>query len=123
GALVLAVAGPGPLGCDVEPVVPRPGAVWRDLLGPDRFTLATVVARETGEDEAAAATRVWAAAECLKKAGAVVDAPLVLSSAASDGWVKLAAGPLVVATFVARVRGIERPLALALLVGNGDARL
>src|SRR5262249_39000677 len=65
-----AVPGPPPVGCDIEPVADRPAAVWRDLLGADRFALATVIAAEAREDEAAAATRVWAAAECLKKAGA-----------------------------------------------------
>ncbi len=121
GELTLAVAGAGPVGCDVEPVVARPPSAWHDLLGPERFALAGVIAKANGEGLEAAATRVWAAGECLKKAGAMVDAPLVLASSGPDGWVKLAAGPLVIVTFVAAVRGAGNPLALAVLVGNGDA--
>jgi enediyne polyketide synthase len=123
GDLVLAVAGQGPLGCDIEPVVARPAAVWRELLGPERFALAGVISLDAREDETAAATRVWAAAECLKKAGALRDAPLVLASCGGDGWVTLAAGGLTIATFVGPVRGAGRPVAVAVLVGNGDARL
>ena len=72
---------------------------------------------------AAAATRVWAAAECLKKAAAMVDVPLTLRFATADGWVVLAAGSFLIATFVASVRGMEERLVLAVL-GRGDhARL
>jgi enediyne polyketide synthase len=123
GDLSMAVVGIGPIGCDVEPVAPRPAQVWRDLLGPERFTLAEVLARELGEDQNVAATRVWAASECLKKAGAIINAPLVLVSSSADGWVLLAAGPLTIATFVAPVRGVEGKLALAVLVRGNHARL
>jgi enediyne polyketide synthase len=121
--LTLAVASPRPVGCDAEWVVPRPAGVWRQLLGAERFALAGVVAREAGEDEAVAGTRVWAAGECLKKAGAWVDSPVVLDSALADGWVLLAAGPLLIATFVAAVRGAEHRLVLAVLARSNDAYL
>jgi enediyne polyketide synthase len=123
GDLTLAVAGSRPVGCDVEPVSARPTAVWQDLLGQERFTLAAVVSQETSEDQDTAATRVWAASECLKKAGAVGNAPLMLTSATADGWVQLAAGPLVTATYTTSVRGGDNRLVLAVLVRNGDARL
>jgi enediyne polyketide synthase len=113
GALLVVAAGPGPLGLDVEPVTERPTAVWQDLLGPDGAALANLVAREAGEDEAAAATRVWAAAEGLKKAGAGVRPPLVLATSTADGWVVLAAGAWRVATLVTAVRGAPGRLALA----------
>jgi enediyne polyketide synthase len=118
GNLTLAVKGSGPLGCDMEAVVARPDRVWRDLLGPDRLSLAKVVAQEIGEERATAATRVWAASECLKKAGAMVDAPLVLVSFNTDGWVLLSSGPLVTATFVTSIRDAENSVVLAVLVGN-----
>ncbi|MDE0686441.1 MAG: type I polyketide synthase [Candidatus Poribacteria bacterium] len=114
--LTLAVIGSGPLGCDIEPVAARPSSVWRDILGPDRFSLAKVVARETEEDLAFAATRVWTVSECLKKASARRDAPLVLHAATPDGWILFRSGQLVTATFVAPVRGTEEPLTLAVLV-------
>jgi len=103
GDLTLAVAGPGPIGCDVEPVLARPEAVWQDLLGPERFKLAGVIAQGRNEGPDTAATRVWGASESLKKAGAVGNTPLVLLSPDPDGWVQLSAGALIVSTFVADV--------------------
>ncbi|HEU4455752.1 MAG TPA: SDR family NAD(P)-dependent oxidoreductase, partial [Longimicrobium sp.] len=78
GELTLGVAGLGPLGCDLERVTPRPASLWRDLLGADGFRLAEEIARQAGEELDAAATRVWSARECLRKAGLPHDAPLVI---------------------------------------------
>ncbi len=85
------------------------------MLGPERFGLARLIARDKAESEDAAATRVWAANECLKKAGAAVDVPLVLEAANADGWVLLSSGSLAVATFTARIEGAVEPLMIALL--------
>jgi len=120
GDVTLAVAGPGPVGCDVEPVVDRTDLDWQALLGVERHALAGIIAREAGEAAAAASTRVWAASECLKKAGARIDAPLVLVSSSSDGWVVLKAGRLRTATLVVRVQGIEAPLVFAVLARCDD---
>jgi enediyne polyketide synthase len=90
--------------------------MWRALLGPDRYALAELVAREAGEDETAAATRIWSATECLKKAGTMISGPLMFVSSAGDGWVKLASGPLIIATVIAQVRGDQNRLAIALLI-------
>ena len=122
--VTLAIEGPGPLACDIEPVVTRPVSIWRDLVGLERFKLAEVIRRETGEDQDTVITRIWTAGECLKKAGAMANAPLVLLARTADGWVLLSSGSLIVATFAAQVRGFERGLVLAVLVrGSGDARL
>jgi enediyne polyketide synthase len=118
----MAVAGPEQVGCDAEPVAARSPSVWRELLGQDRFSLAELIAREAKEDGDRSATRVWAAIECLKKAGAAVNSPLVLESTTTDGWVLLAAGPLIVTTFVASVKAAE-VLALAVSVRNNHASL
>jgi enediyne polyketide synthase len=123
GDITMAVAGPGTVACDVEPIVARPARVWGDLLGPDRFALAEVVAREASEDLDTSATRVWTAAECLKKAGTIASGPLLFASAASDGWVVLSAGSMVAATLVVSVRSAETGLALAVLAGSYDERL
>jgi enediyne polyketide synthase len=123
GALLLAAAGPGALGCDMEAVTDRPTAVWQDLLGADGAALARLLTQEAGEDEAAAATRVWAARECLKKAGAGVRTPLVLATSTVDGWVVLAAGACRVATLVTAVRGTPGRLALAVLARSDHAGL
>lgn len=123
GDLTLAVAAPqedGPVGCDLEPVTARAETVWQDLLG-ERFQLVDVVAQAAKEDLHSAATRVWAAGECLKKAGAALDTPLTLASALEDGWVLLSAGPLVMATYLAHIQTSPEPLVLAVAVRRNDA--
>ncbi|MDY6785176.1 MAG: type I polyketide synthase [Cyanobacteriota bacterium] len=98
--ITLAIAGFEPLGCDVEPVTSRSADLWRDLLGSQRFALTGVIARDAEEDLDSAATRVWTAIECLKKAGAFANAPLTLLSATTDGWVILTAGSWAILTFI-----------------------
>jgi enediyne polyketide synthase len=115
GELTLAVAGAGPLGCDLELVAARPAADWADLLGPDRFALATVTASRRGEELDDACTRVWAAAECLKKAGMSPQAPIVWDECARDGWVLLSSGACTVATCVLLVREAGARMAVGLL--------
>ncbi len=116
--LTMAVAGPAPIACDAELLAPRRPEAWRDLLGPERDTLASLITAQSADDRSASATRVWAAAECLKKAGAGLDMPLVLRSATPDGWVLLASGPLTIATWVAPLRNEGGKLAVAVLVGD-----
>jgi enediyne polyketide synthase len=123
GVLTLAVTGPGPVSCDIEPVTMRRDSVWKDLLGPERFRLAEVISEEMSEEPCAAATRVWAANECLKKAGIMVSAPLVLSSTAGDGWALLSSGSLTIATLITSVRGVEWKLAVGVLARRNDASL
>ncbi|NJP33647.1 type I polyketide synthase [Micromonospora thermarum] len=114
--LTLCVAGPGPLGCDVEPVAARPAPEWDGLLGPNRG-LADLIAAETGEDLAVAATRVWTATECLQKAGLPQRSPLALLSA-GDGRVLLASGDLRIATAPATLRDQAAPVVFAVLTGK-----
>jgi enediyne polyketide synthase len=123
GDLTMAMAGQGPLGCDVEQVDARSATVWRDLLGPERFALAELVARQREELRDIAATRVWVASESLKKAGATVGVPLLMESATSDGWVILSAGEFVAATYLASTRSSESKIVLGLLVRRDNARL
>jgi enediyne polyketide synthase len=115
GNLTMAVAGRGPVACDVEPVVSRPTQVWRDLLGPERLALADLIAEQVSEGRDAAATRIWAAAECLKKAGRGLDTPLVFRSATADNWVVLAAGTLRIAAWVGSAGESEDLMAFAVL--------
>ncbi len=116
GDFTLAAAGDGVIGCDIELVSNRSETVWHELLGDNRFALAGLIARNTNEDGAASLTRVWAATECLKKAGAALDAPLLYLSATADGWVLLASGQLAIATCVVRVRETDERLTLSVLV-------
>jgi enediyne polyketide synthase len=125
GDLTLAVAAPqahGPIGCDLEPVTARTETVWQDLLG-ERFQLVDAVIQTAREDLDSAATRVWAASECLKKAGTALDTPLTLASAHEDGWVLLSAGAYVIATYLAQIQTSPEPLVLAVLVRRDHATL
>ncbi len=118
GDKVLAVTGREPLGCDLEVVRERSDTVWLDLLGAERHRLGRLLALEHDEDPDAAATRVWAASESLKKAGRGPDAPLTLSGGSAGGWVLLASGPLIVATVLLPESTGER-CALAVLAAPG----
>ena len=114
GDVVGAVAGAA--GCDLEAVSARTPAVWRDLLGPERFALAELIARESGDDAGVAATRVWCAMECLKKSGALPGGPLVFAGARPDGWIELGAGQSKILTYCAALRNLESPLAFAVMI-------
>ncbi len=118
GDLTLAVAGAGSVACDLEPVVERPAAAWRDLLGQERFRLAEIIAQEAGENRDAAATRVWCAIECLTKAGMGYDAPLCFVATAKDRWVRLAAGDAVIVSVLEWVKNRKEPLVIAILNGE-----
>ena len=112
----LAVAGLGTVACDVEAALERGEPVWRDLLGGDRLALAGRLAAELGEQLELSAARVWAAAECARKAGRPAREPIALGRAYGDGWTLLHAGRTAVATYAARLEGVESPLAFAFLV-------
>lgn len=111
--LILAVAGAGPLACDLERVGDRGREAWQRLLGGERFVLAEQLARDGVDDEEGAAARVWTALECLHKAGCAAAAPLAVAAAGDDGWAVLRSGGMAVSTLVFRAGG-ER-LALAVL--------
>ncbi len=122
GLLTLAVAGIGPVGCDLETVQARPAVAWKDLLGADGFSLAETIARDAAEPMDAAATRVWVAAECLKKAGTTAGAPLVLRTVKKDGWVVLASGASSIAILVAAVAEPENRMAVGVLARGPAAQ-
>jgi enediyne polyketide synthase len=119
----IAVAEPGTVACDLEPVTARAEDFWRDLLGHDRWELAGLVMREAGEPIDQAATRVWVARECLAKAGVNPMAPMVLGQPSHGTAVLLDSGPFRIATFVVPDRRNREPLVLGLLARTDDARL
>ncbi|MFY1636732.1 SDR family NAD(P)-dependent oxidoreductase [Solwaraspora sp. WMMB335] len=111
--VTLAVVGATPVGCDVEVAAARTDQEWTDLLGADGMALATLVAREQGEDLSVSATRVWGAIECLRKNGhARVD--LAAEPNASAGWVALRCGPTRIATFATSLLGVGDPVVFAM---------
>ncbi|HKY42287.1 MAG TPA: SDR family NAD(P)-dependent oxidoreductase [Pyrinomonadaceae bacterium] len=110
--VTVAIAGRGHLGCDIEPVVEREPALWRDLLGPQAYDLAQLIAAQSGESESTAATRVWTILESIKKAGANVTATTMLDSIVGDRWVLLQSGDFRIASFVATLGDSGKQLAL-----------
>ena len=121
--LTLAVTGRGVLGCDIQFVENRPPSVWLDLLGNDRLRLAHLISDSLGEDEMVSATCVWAASECLSKAGASIIAPLVLTSfGKKSGWLTLSSGRFDIVTLAIRVQGFKNLLVVGVLA-DADVRV
>ncbi len=119
--LTLAVASEAGATCDLEAVASRSDAVWRQMLGEERFKLAEQIAREKSGQMGIAATRLWAATECLKKAGLPVGAPLTLESSTTDGWVLFRSGALTIATCAVAAAGIETVLVAAVALRSAAA--
>jgi enediyne polyketide synthase len=115
GSVRLSVVGPEPLGCDFELVRMRAPQTWLDLLGSAQQPLASLLAREGPEPFDVAATRLWVARECIKKAGLPVTTPLLLEAVAPDGWVLLRAGAQLLATCHTRLRRAGGPVVLGIL--------
>jgi enediyne polyketide synthase len=112
--LTLGVVGTGPLGCDLEAAVPRSAEDWQRLLG-RHHDLATQIAAACGESLDIAGTRVWAATECLGKAGRSADAPIMLGSTERAGWVVLSSGESRIAVLSTTVHGGDTPVVFAVL--------
>lgn len=121
-ALTLVVAADAAVGCDLETVRARSPELWHDLLGPDRARVGEIIAHRGNESADAGATRVWAAIESLKKAGAPPAVPMALDGDRGDGWVTLRAGRYTVSTWLTTA-GTSGPLALAIVTGEADARV
>ena len=111
-----AVASERPVACDLEPVVDRKDSDWRSLLGNRYSPLAQEIAARDSGNLGLAATRVWTARECLKKAGMPSDSPLVYEADTEDGWVVLRTGETRIMSYTGEVHGTTAPLALAVLV-------
>jgi len=114
-----------PIACDLERVdgaSPRP---WRELLGEEGFTLAQLISQEAGESLQVAATRIWSARECIKKAGLPV--PFRLTLLRQEGpmvWLHTHSAPvrdagrsITIATWVLATQEIADPLVIAILAG------
>ncbi|WP_407319791.1 SDR family NAD(P)-dependent oxidoreductase [Isoptericola halotolerans] len=105
----VAVAGPGRVTCDTEAVVERSDGTWEDLLGAE-WPLAQEIATSTDDDLHEAASRVWGAMECVRKAGHA-SIRLALTST-TDDRVVIGAGPYRIATWVLPIGGSSTMFAL-----------
>jgi enediyne polyketide synthase len=113
GQFVIAALGQESAGCDIETISTRSEPVWQSLLGQERFRLATLIATQEQEDFACAATRLWVASESLKKAGALLNLPLVFNHATPDRWILFSAGRFAIATWIMMLPGRDDRVALA----------
>jgi len=100
--VTVAVCSDSPVSCDIEQVGARDPELWSGMLGPVLWDEARTLAAISGESLDAAATMMWTALECLRKAGLRHDR-LVLDRILAPGRVVLAA-PGDVEAFCARVR-------------------
>ncbi len=119
--LTMLATGDQLVACDLEPAasVNRP---WQDLLGPQHHALAKLVSVQAVEEFDIAATRIWSAMECLKKAEAGSSAPLSMLPIPEKGWVLLRSGTNLIATFAATVTGRTSPLVVTLLTAEENKR-
>ncbi len=121
--VTLAVAGPERVTCDAEAVRDRTADDWRALLDAGQFALAELIRRERGEELSVAATRVWGAVECLRKAGRALAGPVTLADGGPAGWVLLHSGQAKIATYSARLRDEPDPVVFTIMTeggGNGS---
>ena len=111
------------IACDIEQVTSSPLTPWGDLLGDAALQLARVVAEVTGEAFDIAATRIWSAKECLKKAGLPIQTSLALhSNQNSLVWLEShgvlpgeRSSCLEIATWAFRVHALADPVVVAIL--------
>jgi enediyne polyketide synthase len=112
--VTVVVAGAGTIACDVEVVADRAEQDWADLLGGAQLAVRDLVSAEADESAGVAATRVWCALECLRKAGVTTQA-LTLDRVDEEGWVLLSDGDSGIATWVTTVNDVPEPVVFAIL--------
>ncbi|NOZ08593.1 MAG: SDR family NAD(P)-dependent oxidoreductase [FCB group bacterium] len=118
GDLTLALAIPGKyrLGCDLHCPDGRSDPAWQRILRAEHLKLARLISTELNETDDASCSRIWTAAESLKKAGMMPDTPLTLDSVRKDGWVLLKAGSCRVLSYIAIIETVKYPCAIAVLL-------
>lgn len=119
--LTMLVAGDHLVACDLE-LAAGVTCPWQDLLGHQHYTLAKLISGQSREDPDIAATRIWSALECLKKAEIGSSAPLSMLPVQEKQWVLLRSGANLVATFSASVRGKNFPVIVAILAAEQTRR-
>lgn len=121
--MTFSVASSQAVACDVELVADHPDSVRSGMLTPQRNELVEAVQRETGEEKAVVATRVWAVTECLTKIGAAADTPVMMQRMGQGRWVVFSCGRLTAATTALPVAGCKSPVVFAVMVQGDHASL
>ena len=118
----MAVLCTGLVGCDLVSVQEREPALWRQMLGQVRYSVAGFLSRSEGDSEDTASSRVWAAMECLKKAGASSGETLLFENRRDD-WITFTAGPFSVATLAVNIQGVPGAVVVGVLTRRANAEL
>ena len=121
--LILTVEAAGPAACAWAAAQACPDPAVPDV--PDGTALRDDLRERCGEPAATVTARIWAAAECLAKAGLPAGSPLVLDQVHDDGWVLLRVGEFAVASAVVAVSGVSGPVTVAIMTagpGPGPAQ-
>jgi enediyne polyketide synthase len=113
GRFRIAVSGNRAIGCDLERIVPRGDAEWRDLLGPEDYAFWNHLSRESREP-AEIGTRLWSVRESLTKLGIRLPSLLRVSAELPDGWMEFAAQGCRIQTCVITPDGEPNPLVFAI---------
>jgi enediyne polyketide synthase len=100
----LLVQANGQISCDMEAVVEKPQSVWQPLFQPERVKLIEHIQKEIDEDFSSAATRVWCAMECIRKAGLQDNCPLLFCGSEKDNTVYIEAGDYKIITYKSIVK-------------------
>ena len=111
------------IACDLERVTSLHHRPWQDLLGKEGLNLARLITQETADSHDVAATRIWAAQECLKKVGISPHTLLTLGQISNSlVWLEShtavaaeVSSPLAIATWVFTVHLLNDPLVIAIL--------
>jgi len=119
--LTMLVAGDHLVACDLE-LAAGVTCPWQELLGHQHYTLAKLISGQSMEELDIAATRIWSALECLKKAEIGSSAPLSMLPVQEKQWVLLRSGSNLIATFSASVRGKTSLVIVAILVVEQNRR-
>jgi enediyne polyketide synthase len=119
--LTMLVAGDHLVACDLE-LAAGVTCPWQELLGHQHYTLAKLISGQSMEELDIAATRIWSALECLKKAEIGSSAPLSMLPVQEKQWVLLRSGANLIATFAASVRGKTSLIIVAILVAEQNRR-
>lgn len=111
GRKSLSSAGDWPQGCDIEPIRSRTEVQWKALLGGARIALLDELVAG-GESLDRAGTRLWAAAEAVRKATGQMSVTLALGSREGEAITFVGSGgdstdSVVVLTFPARLTDNE----------------
>jgi len=121
--LTLATSSIHTVSCDIECVIDDTKLCQQDVVGDDLKMLMQVISKSAMEITDVSATRLWVVRECLKKAGLLLDTPIVLSACHKDGWVLFSAGESKVATYLAKLKNMSQSMIIGILVGKNNAKL